>query len=176
MMADRVEMEENGKEHRRGRHCTIDGHPQVITINDELMRKIPMAEIARKYGVQYESLKRHRRNCLQKNLAEFKEKYIRDARDKFNSTIDYIDELLSYFIANKVQVLGGMTVTHVLNMLRLRSELLGEEKAPPRIEIRWGRGLEQPFAGEEPSITIQVPKQEAEKTEPRNGADEANNA
>jgi len=149
-----------------GRKCKVCQHPRLLEINDDLLRGVPLIEISRRYNVPYESLKRHRKNHFQESLAESRERVIKHMGAKFRTTLEYYDALLEHFLQHP-EIKEGMTLSHVLQILEKRSQLLGEQKQPPRVEIRWGVGLEANEDGVD-TITIKIPK---EKREEHGGGD-----
>jgi len=125
-----------------------------VEINEELLSNVPMTIIARKYNVSYQSLKRHRKNCLHQQIKEMADRVLVKTEEKVKSTLYYYDRILEHFQKHP-EILQGITMTNILQTLRDRAALLGEDKKPPRVEIRWGAGLMDNSDSE--SIKLEIP-------------------
>ena len=138
--------------------CSICSNENIESINHDIVSGVPLTVISRRYNVSYESLKRHRRKCLNRDLKTIKSKYLPTLAKDLKKTIDWVDYLLMHFKKNP-QILESMTFSHVIDLLKLRSTLLKEQERPAVIEIRWGVGLEEKEKEEAiDEIAIKIPQ------------------
>jgi len=139
------------------RTCTVEDHPKILEINDDLVRKVPYAVVAKKYGLSWDAVRRHAKNHLQMDVKRAKDKYIqkKQAEESFKTTLNIIENLLG---GSDPQLAEQMTLKDYIRLLELRAKLLGEEKASqPRIEIVWGAGLKNEEEKKEEVFRINVP-------------------
>jgi len=86
-------------------------------------------------------------------------------KEKIKGTIFYLDKMVEAWF-NEPENLKMISDTTIVNVLKFRSQFLGEEVGPERIDIRWGAGLEDLKSGKKsPLLTIEVPKGKTDKEE-----------
>jgi len=137
------------------KHCTVEDHPKIFEINDDLINRVPYNIVAKKYGLGYYCVRRHALNHLQTWVKRQQAKYLQEERVKqtLTTTLAKIDELLTGSDSNLIE---QMTMKDFISLLRLRSELLDEKKAAPRLEIVWGAGLEDEDKAKEEAFKVKI--------------------
>jgi len=144
------------------RVCKTCEHPDVVEINDLLLKGVPIRVVAQKFNLPYHSVQRHKKNHLAAEIRQLKKMKKIGTDKKILSTLEYYDQFLKYFSENPDKFFEQMTLKEFLKILEDRSKLLGEEVSPPRIEIVWGAGLNEELKEEAFRITIPIKKEKKE--------------
>jgi len=154
---------------RLPRACKTCNHPEVGEINKELLMDVPVDVVAKRYNLPYFSVWRHKKNHLQEEIRQWRKVQAAKTKQAIKSTIEYYDELLAHFMKKMDEIMEQGTLRDFLRLLKDRSELLGEERVPPRIEIVWGAGIEEAKKEEafkpQEVYTIKIPVKEKSKDE-----------
>jgi len=134
-----------------------------------------LTKIAKKYKISYDSLRRHVENHLKYNIKEARAKYLQDASEqadiKFTKTMDYYKKIVTTFFEDPERMKDQLRLADVIRALENISKLLNETEAPPRIEIRWGAGLEKK-ENLKPGISVTIPMTSKEEKENMSEDDE----
>jgi len=151
------------------RPCMICTHPKLLEINDELIRKVPMKIIEKRYNIpSYSALQRHNSNHLQDLVQEAWNKRLNDLKERgskiVEGTLDIYNMILSKWRKNdpNSELFSGRDI---LTVIKERSKLLGEEEGPTRVEIRWGAGLENGDSEKIEYMEIKIPNLKKEEEE-----------
>jgi len=145
------------------RVCLTCEHPDVVEINELLLKGVPIKTVAERFNLPYDSVRRHKKNHLAEEIRQFKKLKKAGTKEKIKSTIEYYDQFLEYFSQNPDKFFEQMTIKDFLRILEDRSKLLGEEVSPPRIEVVWGAGLGEEMKEEAFVIKIPVRRGKDEK-------------
>lgn len=124
---------------------SIESHPDFIEIRRAIIEdKLTQEEVAAKYKITRAAVRWYADVKLKPELDAMK----KDLEEKkVSSTIDTLT-VLDKIIEKWPEAVEATTLNQILKALELRARITGEDSAPPRIEIVWGKGLgERPDMG-----------------------------
>lgn len=121
---------------RRDRRSQITEHPERARIEYDLALGVPMAEIARKYGVHYDSVRRHRKKLPPQHLAALAVQALKPGADLEQLRVEESDRLLGHLVAQRGRIYSALDVAEATGDLRAVASLHGQIRANLELTAR----------------------------------------